>query len=57
MNSSSPEVEQVITTTGISYQWVDAPMTVALVFGLAGAVYLGIYCIRRIRASSPAAAS
>jgi len=41
--------EQVVSTTGAIYQWVDTPMSVALVFGLAGAVFLGIYFIRRIR--------
>jgi hypothetical protein len=41
--------EQVVSTTGTLYQWVDTPMSVALVFGLAGAVFLGIYFIRRIR--------
>ena len=43
------QTEQVSTTIGTFYQWVDTPTTVALVFGLAGAVFLGIYIIRRIR--------
>jgi O-antigen/teichoic acid export membrane protein len=49
MNTLSAQTEQVVTTVGTFYQWADTPTTVALVFGLAGAVFLGIYFIRRIR--------
>jgi hypothetical protein len=30
-------------------QWIDAPVAVALLFGLAGAFFVGIYLIRRAR--------
>ena len=48
MNTPPPETVQVVTTSTY-YSWVDTPTTVALVFALAGAIYLGIYCLRRIR--------
>jgi len=47
------QTEQVSTTIGTFIQWADTPTTVALVFGLAGAFFLGIYMIRRIRRQSP----
>jgi len=43
------QTEQVTTTIGTFYQWADTPTTVAMVFALAGAVFVGIYMIRRIR--------
>ncbi len=39
----------VTTTTGIVQQWVDTPMAVALIFGLAGAFFIGIYFLRRLK--------
>ena len=39
-------------TTETFYQWVNVPIAVALLFGLAGAFFLGIYFIRRIRAKN-----
>ncbi len=45
----SPDVVQVTTTSGTFASWVDTPTTVALVFALAGAVFIGLYCLRRIR--------
>jgi flagellar biogenesis protein FliO len=47
------QTEQVTTTTATFYQWVDTPTTVALVFAMAGAIFVGIYIIRRIRNKSP----
>jgi flagellar biogenesis protein FliO len=51
MNTAPPstDVVQVTTTSGTFYSWVDTPTTVALVFALAGAIFIGIYCLRRIR--------
>jgi hypothetical protein len=49
MDTQPAQVEQVVTTTGSFYQWADTPTTVALVFGLAGGIFLAIYMIRRIR--------
>jgi hypothetical protein len=49
MDPHPAQIEQVSTTTWSISQWVDTPTTVALVFALAGAVFLGIYGIRRIR--------
>ena len=43
--------EQVTTTVGTFYQWADTPTTVAMVFALAGAVFVAIYIIRRLRGS------
>jgi len=39
---------------GAIYQWADTPTTIALVFGLAGAIFLGIYFIRRSRGNDSA---
>jgi len=36
-------------TIGIIYQWVNIPLAVAMLFGFAGAVFLAIYLLRRIR--------
>ena len=49
MDAQPPQTEQVTTTIGTFYQWADTPTTVAMVFALAGAVFVGIYIIRRIR--------
>jgi hypothetical protein len=46
MNSASTPVD--VTTTTF-YSWINAPMVVALLFGFAGAVFIGIYILRRIR--------
>jgi len=53
MDTQPAQTEQVVTTMGTFYQWVDTPTTVALIFGLAGAIFLGIYFIRRIRGNGP----
>ncbi len=49
MDTQPPPTETVTTTMGAFYHWVDTPTTVALVFALAGAVFVGIYVIRRLR--------
>jgi flagellar biogenesis protein FliO len=49
MDTQPPPTETVTTTMGAFYHWVDTPTTVALVFALAGAVFVGIYAIRRLR--------
>jgi hypothetical protein len=43
------------TTVGYIYSWVDTPMSVALLFGFAGVVFVGIYLLRywRLRAQNP----
>ena len=43
-----------VTTTTVSSS-VNAPMAVALIFGFAGSVFIGIYLLRRIRGEIPAA--
>ncbi len=49
-NLQPPQPVEVVTTIGTIYSWVDTPTTVALLFGLAGAFFIGIYILRRIRA-------
>jgi hypothetical protein len=34
-------------TSGIVYTWVDAPLAVALLFGLAGSFFIAILVLRR----------
>jgi flagellar biogenesis protein FliO len=48
--------EQVTTTVGTFSQWAvaDAPMVIALIFALAGAIFVGIYLIRRLRGAHSA---
>ena len=41
--------DQIITTTSTVYTWVDNPIIVALVFALAGAIFVSIYYLRRRR--------
>ena len=43
--------EQVTTTVGTFSHWglTDTPTIVALIFAFAGAVFVGIYLIRRLR--------
>ncbi len=54
MNSTPTlETAQVVTTTGALYTWPDTPTTVALLFALAGAIFLAIYALRRIRGQVP----
>jgi hypothetical protein len=53
MDTQSTQTEQVTTTIGAFWHWVDTPTTVALIFGLAGAIFLGIYILRRIRGQVP----
>jgi len=43
--------EQVTTTVATFSQWADTPTTVGLIFALAGAIFVGIYIIRRLRGS------
>ena len=38
-----------VITTGTIYNWVDTPMAVALLFGLAGSFFVVIYFLRRRR--------
>ena len=49
MEAQTAQPEQVTTTIGTFYQWVDTPTTVALIFALAGAFFVGIYIVRRVR--------
>jgi len=49
MDTQTPQPEQVTTTIATFYQWADTPTTVGLIFALAGAVFVGIYVIRRLR--------
>jgi hypothetical protein len=51
METQSAQPEQVTTTIQTIYQWADTPTTVGMIFGLAGAVFIGIYIIRRVRGS------
>jgi len=39
----------VTETTGIVYTWVNTPIAVALIFGLAGAFFISIYFLRRTK--------
>jgi flagellar biogenesis protein FliO len=48
-STQTAPTEQVTTTTATFYHWLDTPMTVALIFALAGAIFVGIYLIRRLR--------
>ncbi len=41
-------LQTYVTTTSISSH-INTPMAVALVFALAGSVFVGIYLLRRIR--------
>ena len=49
MEAQTAQPEQVTTTIGTFYQWADTPTTVALIFAMAGAFFVGIYIIRRVR--------
>jgi hypothetical protein len=53
MDTQPSASEQVTTTISTVYHWAvaDPPTTVGLIFALAGAVFLGIYAIRRLRGS------
>jgi hypothetical protein len=51
MDTQSGQPEQVTTTIATFYHWADTPTTVALIFALAGSVFVGIYLIRRRRGS------
>jgi hypothetical protein len=55
MDTQSAQSEHVTTTIQTIYQWADTPTTVGMIFGLAGAVFIGIYIIRRLRGSRAAA--
>jgi hypothetical protein len=45
--------EQVTTTVGTFSHWglTDTPTIVALIFALAGAIFVGIYLMRRLHAA------
>jgi hypothetical protein len=45
MNPTSPDP----STIGVSYGWINTPLAVALLFGFAGTVYVGIYLLRTWR--------
>ncbi len=45
-----PQPAEVVTTIGTISSWVNTPVAVALLFALAGAVFIGIYSLRRILA-------
>ena len=47
MDPTTADTTVQTTTTGLIYQWVDTPMAVALIFGLAGAFFISIYFLRR----------
>ncbi len=51
MEAQPAASEQVTTTVGAFYQWADTPTTVGLIFALAGAIFVGIYVMRRLRSS------
>jgi hypothetical protein len=51
MNQQPDQTAQVLTTETF-YQWINLPIAIALLFGLAGAFFLGIYILRRIRGKS-----
>ncbi len=54
MNSTpTPGTAEIVTTTGTLYTWPDAPTSAALLFALAGAIFLAIYALRRIRGEVP----
>ena len=42
-----------LTTITTETFWMNTPMVVALFFGFAGAVFLAIYILRRIRGEVP----
>jgi flagellar biogenesis protein FliO len=46
--------EHVTTTVATFSQWADTPTTVGLIFALAGAIFVGIYIIRRLRGGKAA---
>lgn len=52
METQPAPSEQVTTTIQAIYQWADTPTTVALVFALAGTIFVGIYVIRRLRSKN-----
>jgi flagellar biogenesis protein FliO len=54
MEAQPPQTEHVTTTVATFYQWADTPTTVGMIFALAGAVFVGIYIIRRLRGSKSA---
>ena len=41
--------EAPVVTIGTIYKWVDTPMSVALLFALAGSFFVVIYFLRRRR--------
>jgi predicted permease len=51
MNDPSAQTVQTLTTETY-YPWIDVPLAVALFFCLAGAFFIGIYILRRIRGKS-----
>jgi hypothetical protein len=51
MDTQPAQSEQVTTSILTIPHWVDTPTTVGLIFALAGAIFVGIYIIRRLRGS------
>jgi len=43
----APTTEITTVTTGIVQSWVNTPMVVALLFGLAGGFFIAILVLRR----------
>jgi hypothetical protein len=50
--NSTPDSTDVTVTTGVVSSWLSTPMIVALLFAMAGAIFIGIYILRRIRKPS-----
>ena len=46
MEFSHPPTPEIVTTSTV-YTWVNNPMIVALIFALAGAIFISIYFLRR----------
>jgi hypothetical protein len=46
MNSATPDSTDSSSIVGIGYTIVNQPMIVALLFGFAGTVFVGIYLLR-----------
>ncbi len=46
MHQILAQTDEVVTTSTV-YAWVDNPIIVALIFALAGAIFISIYFLRR----------
>ena len=49
MDKTPDQTTETLTTTGAFYTWIDTPMAIALLFALAGTIFVGIYLLRRLR--------